>query len=166
MKYNLVKISAVSAVFMNPLFAAFHEDSIATTSEGHVEIGRIKVGQRVHSYSPISTAMGKAEVIYRAHSRRFTRSCIDIDIGTRMIRATPDQLLFDLNGRTWTKAKDLDEDKHVLLGEDGSPIMIKDVQLRKKRLLSFPIELCVESPGKALFVDGVLCHSVNNSNNN
>lgn len=166
MKYNLVKLSAVSAVFMNPIFAAFHEDSTVSTSEGSVEIGRLSVGTKVKSYSPISTAMGKAEVIHRAHSRRFSRSCIDIDIGTRIIRATPDQLFFDINGRRWTKAKDLDEDEHVLLGEDGSPIMIKDVQLRKKRLLNFPIELCVESPGKALFVDGVLCHSVNNSNNN
>lgn len=166
MKYNLIKISAVSAVFMNPFYASFHESSTATTSEGSVEIGRLKVGQKVKSYSPISTAMGKAEVLYRAHSRRASRSCIDIDIGTRMIRATPDQLFFDINGRSWTKAKDLDEDRHVLLGEDGSPIMIKDVQLRKRHLLSFPIELCVDSPGKALFVDGVLCHSMNSSDNN
>jgi len=159
MKYNLVTISAISAVFMNPLFSSFHEDSTVTTSEGRIGIGRLRVGQKVNSYSPISTAMGKAEVMYRAQSYRFTRSCIDIDIGARIIRAMPDQLFFDLGGRRWIRAKSLDEDKHVLLGEDGSPITIKDVQLRKKRLLSFPIELSVHSPGKALFVDGVLCYS-------
>jgi hypothetical protein len=160
MKYNLLKLFAVSTAFMNPAFAAFHEDSTVSTEEGPVQISKLRLGQKVHAYSPITTAMGKANIIYKGLSHNLTRSCIDIDIGTRIIKAMPDQRFYDLSSNMWVKARDLEAEDHVLMGQDGSPIDILDVQLRKRRVIRFPIELSVNSPGRALFIDGVLCHNM------
>lgn len=160
MKYNLLKLFAVSTAFMNPAFAAFHEDSTVSTEEGPVQISKLRLGQKVHAYSPITTAMGKANIIYKGISHNLTRSCIDIDIGNRIIKAMPDQRFYDLSSNMWVKARDLEAEDHVLMGQDGSPINILDVQLRKRRVIQFPIELSVNSPGRALFIDGVLCHNM------
>ncbi len=156
MKYNLLKLSAVSAAIMSPVQAAFQKESMVTTPRGQLEIGRVKKGDYAHAFSPRLQANGAVEVVSKKVARN-TMLEVEIDLGARTIRATPDQKLFDVGTYNWIAARDLTT-KNVLLGEDGSLVDIHGVRI-KHRDSYRPYDLSV-SRDHTLFVDGVLCHNM------
>lgn len=169
MKYNLLKLSALSAM-MSPAFAALHQDAQAITPYGTKSIKDLQVGDLVRAFSPAAGGNGMGEVL--AKSRSFcdqSRSVIEIyleqpnadsEIGStiKTLRAMPNQLLFDVNAYRYCKAKDITVD-NVLYGEDGSPLTVLGTQ-RKRRNSYTPLYEVTVDHKHNLFVDGVLSHNM------
>jgi len=158
MKYSLLKLSALSAAIINPSFAAFHKDARINTNDGPLTISKLEIGQLVSSYSPRSLARGMAMVVAKSLGHN-TNWIVKIDTGKKKIKAMPDQVLFDVGGHQWVKAKDLTTD-HVLLGEDGSLVNIVGIKSRRRKSFSLPHELMVAHKDHTFFVDGVLNHNM------
>jgi len=170
MKYSLLKLSALAAI-IDPMceasdrhlltHAGFHRESSVLTSGGRRQVDEIEVGDYVHAYSTLTTAMGKAAVLDKALGRP-SRLIMEIDLGDRTIKATPHQRFFDVNKHHFIRACDLTTE-NILLGEDGSLVNIMGIQKRLRGLLGCAHEITIGHKDHAFFVDGVLCHNMDDA---
>jgi len=157
MKYNLLKVLAFAA-FVSPVFAAFHKDAKLSTHRGQLPITEVPMGEYVKSFSPRTQAMGKAQIISKYFDHNVSSEVI-IDLGTRKIKAMPYQQMFDINKQEWVMARNLTP-RNILMDEEGSPVDIVAVKLKRRTSFSAPREITVGSKEHTLFVDGVLCHNM------
>ncbi len=155
MKYSLVRVTVVSAVIFTQSNAVIPGHALISTGSGVKKLENILQGDRL-----VSMNMSMRDLSLDAVARNVVvtrrNSTIEIDLGGRKIKASPDQEFFDPNLESWIKAAHLTHE-NVLLDEDNIPVDILDV--RRRRFMPLTAYAVTVHRNHNLFTDGVLSHN-------